>query len=254
MNRALVTGANRGIGRALVEEFARRRVPVVAGVRDPAATAPYVAPGALVEIAELDVLAPASIAIPADVDVVVNNAGIETAYLPLEHADTGEWRALFETNVLGLVEVTRRAVPVLRAGGGGVICNLTSSSILVPMPFFGAYRASKAAVSALTGSLRAEVAPFGIRVLEVLPGPVRTDMLAASARVPEAAEHPGYEEAARDAHAGRMAVDDLSVSAAEAAAAIVTAIADPSSGPWITCDPLGEQLVAGWLADPGSAR
>ena len=87
------------------------------------------------------------------------------------------WQRLFATNVFGLVEVTKRAVPIMRAAGGGVICNITSSSTLAPVPFLGTYRASKAAVTAIGESLAAEVAQFGIRVVEVMPGPIETDML-----------------------------------------------------------------------------
>jgi deazaflavin-dependent oxidoreductase (nitroreductase family) len=100
----------------------------------------------------------------------VNNAGVDTAYLPVEHAPLALWREMFETNLFGVVEVVRRAVPSLRAAGGGVVCNITSCSYLVGVPFYAAYRASKAAVGALGESLRAELAPFGIRVLEVMPG------------------------------------------------------------------------------------
>src|SRR5205085_5414017 len=69
-----------------------------------------------------------------------------------------------------LVEVTKRAVPIMRSAGGGVICNVTSSSTLAPVPFLGTYRASKAAVTALGESLAAEVAQFGIRVIEIKIG------------------------------------------------------------------------------------
>ena len=121
----------------------------------------------------LDVTDPDSIELPDDLRVLVNNAGVEDENLPLEVMPAEVWRKLFETNVFGLVEVTKRAVPIMRAGGGGVICNVTSSSTLAPVPFLGAYRASKAAVSAIGESLRAEVAPFGIRVVEIMPGPDR---------------------------------------------------------------------------------
>ncbi len=99
------------------------------------------------------------------------------------------WRSLFETNVFGLVEVTRAAVPLMRASGGGVICNVTSSSMLAPVPFLGAYRASKAAVTAIGRVAAAEVAQFGIRVIEIMPGPIETDMLAASDQPAAAIEH-----------------------------------------------------------------
>src|SRR5207253_2387028 len=114
--------------------------------------------------------------------VLVNNAGVESDNLPIEYMPLESWQRLFATNVFGLVEVTKRAVPIMRAAGGGVICNVTSSSTLAPVPFLGTYRASKAAVTALGESLAAEVAQFGIRVIEIMPGPIETSMLAASDR------------------------------------------------------------------------
>ncbi len=70
----------------------------------------------------LDVDDPSSIELPSDLRLLVNNAGIERDYLPVEHVPMDQWRDVFETNVFGLVEVTRRAIPILRANGGGVLC------------------------------------------------------------------------------------------------------------------------------------
>ena len=248
---AVVTGASRGIGRAVALELARRGHPVLATMRDPEAGAslPDESDGRI-RVQRLDVCDPGTIALPDDLAVLVNNAGIERDYLPVEHAPMDQWREVFETNVFGLVEVTRRAVPLLRANGGGVICNVTSSSILVPMPFYAVYRASKAAVTTLGESLRAEVAPFGIRVLEILPGPIDTDMLAGSARLPEAADHAGYEDLARAGYEGRMAVEPMTTSAADAAVAVVDAIEDPEAPFKAGCDPLARDLLSTWLAGP----
>jgi NAD(P)-dependent dehydrogenase (short-subunit alcohol dehydrogenase family) len=193
---ALVTGASRGIGRAVALELARRGFEVVASMRDPRAGIDLAQEaeqaGNRLRIEQLDVEEPDSIRIPKGLRVLVNNAGIEGPYLPVEEAPLALWRRIFETNVFGLVEVTRRAIPTLRASGGGVVCNLTSASLLFPMPFYAAYRASKAAVQALGESLRAELAPFGIRVVEILPGPIDTDMLSGSDRPPEALSHAPY--------------------------------------------------------------
>ena len=98
---------------------------------------------------------PVDIALPDGLRVLVNNAGVESDNLPLEFMPLESWRRLFETNVFGLVEVTQARGPDhARAAGGGVICNVTSSSTLAPVPFLGTYRASKAAVSAIGESLR----------------------------------------------------------------------------------------------------
>jgi NAD(P)-dependent dehydrogenase (short-subunit alcohol dehydrogenase family) len=247
---ALVTGASRGLGRATALELARRGFEVVASMREPSDGRPLLEraarDGTRLRVERLDVERPGSIAIPDGLRVLVNNAGADARTLPLEEADTAEWRRLFETNVFGLVEATRRAIPVLRAGGGGVICNITSASLLFPMPFFAAYRASKAAVSALGETLRAELAPFGIRVLEILPGPIDTDMLAASARAPDAAAFAAYRELAARAHAGRLSVEGRVTPVEAAARRIADAILDDAAPLRCACDPLGEGLLAGW--------
>jgi len=255
---AVVTGASRGIGRALAVALAVAGFDVVATMRNPAAGANLAdevaasggRPGSMT-VAALDVVRPEAIHLPDGMRVLVNNAGIERDYLPVEATPMDQWREVFETNVFGLVEVTRRAVPIMRAGGG-VICNLTSSSLLFSVPFYGVYRASKAAVQAMTESLRVEVAPFGIRVIEVLPGPVDSDMLANSARLPEAAGCPGYEPMAQAMHEGRLAIGDMVTPVSAAASAIAAAILDDGSALRWPCDPLGGQLLAGWQADPES--
>ncbi len=244
---ALVTGASRGLGRALALELAGRGFEVVATMRDPGAGGALpglaAASGGRLRLLRLDVDRPETIAIPDGLRVLINNAGVDTAMLPVEAQSLTDWRKTFETNVFGLFEVTRRALPVLRASGGGVICNITSSSLLMGVPFYGLYRASKAAVAALGESLRAEVAPFGIRVLEVLPGPIATDMLAGSAHLPEGATIEGYAGLAHDFQAGRQSVESLTTSPEEAARRIVDAVLDDSSADRVACDPLGDALL-----------
>ena len=192
---AVVTGAGRGIGRAVAIELAQRGFDVVATMRNPADGADLVAeagPGAKIRVDRLDVNDPSTMNLPDGLRVLVNNAGVESDNLPLEVMPTDAWRTIFETNVFGLVEVTKHAIPLMRDAGGGVICNVTSSSLLAPVPFLGAYRSSKAAVSAIGESLQAEVAQFGIRVLEIMPGPIETDMLLASDKPAAAIEHERY--------------------------------------------------------------
>ncbi|HEY2430443.1 MAG TPA: SDR family NAD(P)-dependent oxidoreductase [Acidimicrobiales bacterium] len=244
---AVVTGASRGIGRAVAVCLAEAGFDVVATMRDPAA-GEGLPPS--IRVTALDVTRPETIVLPEGLRVLVNNAGIERDYLPVEVAPMGQWRDVFETNVFGLVEVTQRAIPLMRAAGGGVICNVTSSSLLVGVPFYGVYRASKAAVEAMGESLRAEVAPFGIRVVEIMPGPVESDMLAGSDRLPEAAKFPGYEEMAEAMRQGRAAVGDMTTPAPVAAAAIRDAILSDDGPLRWGCDPLGTQLIAAWRADP----
>jgi NAD(P)-dependent dehydrogenase (short-subunit alcohol dehydrogenase family) len=158
---------------------------------------------------------------------------------------------MFETNVFGLIEVTRHAIPVLRASGGGVLCNVTSSSILAPVPFYAPYRASKAAVMVLGESLRTELAPFGIRVLEIMPGPIETDMLEDSDRPAQAIDYPEYAAMAQRMYEGRVgSIADMVTPAADAAAAIVDAILDDDAPLRVGCDPLSVGMLQAWRATP----
>jgi NAD(P)-dependent dehydrogenase (short-subunit alcohol dehydrogenase family) len=258
---ALVSGASRGLGRALALELARRGFEVVATMRDVRAGAGLAedaeeagVPGSRLRVQALDVTKPESIELPARLSVLVNNAGVETEYLPVEHAELAAWRAVFETNLFGLVELTRRAIPALRAAGGGVIVNVTSASLLFPMPFYAIYRASKAAVAALGETLAAELRPFGIRVLEVQPGPIETDMLAGSDREPEAARLAGYAALARWAHGARQGMNGVSTPAAQAARCIAEAILDDNAPLRVACDDIGGAMIAGADAAPFQVR
>jgi NAD(P)-dependent dehydrogenase (short-subunit alcohol dehydrogenase family) len=249
---ALVTGASRGIGRAVALELAGRGFDVVAAMRDPhdgvALARERAAGSGAIAVRQLDVTRPETIEMPERLRVLVNNAGVEFENLPVEETPMDRWREQFETNVFGLVEVTRRAIGPLRRAGGGVICNITSSSLLVPMPFFASYRASKAAVSALGESLRAELAPFDIRIVEVLPGAIDTDMLARSSVVPDAVAFPAYQPQAELVGEARRGMAGTETPTAAAATAIVDAILDDHAPMRVSCDPLGAGLLESWRA------
>jgi NAD(P)-dependent dehydrogenase (short-subunit alcohol dehydrogenase family) len=254
---ALVTGASRGLGRALAFALARAGFETIASMRRPEDGEALLAAAAArlpLRVAVLDVERPETIAIPRGLQVLVNNAGAEMAYLPLEHAPLADWRRVFEVNVFGLVEVTRRALPELRRNAASVVCNVTSASLFFPMPFYAAYRASKAAVQALGESLQAEGAAHGVRVVEVMPGPVDTDMLAGSDREPEAAAYAAYRALAQWAWRGRQASEAAKVPAADAAERVVRAILDDASPLRVWCDPIGEALVRAADASPYEAR
>jgi NAD(P)-dependent dehydrogenase (short-subunit alcohol dehydrogenase family) len=248
---ALVTGASRGIGRGVALELATRGVEVVATMRDPAAgadlAAEAAAAGATLRVARLDVTDPDSIEIPDGLRVLVNNAGVEAPHPPFEDTPLELWRRMFETNVFGLIEVTRRAIPALRASGGGVVCNVTSSSIFAPVPFYAPYRASKSAVSILGESLRVELAPFGIRVLEIMPGPIDTDMLAGSDRPAEAIDYPDYAPMAARMYEGRKDnIAGMVTPTAEAARLIADAVLDDAAPLRVGCDPLSIGMLDAW--------
>jgi len=244
---ALVTGASRGIGRAVALELAARGFDTIATMRDPSAGAGLAAEAkGRLRVEQLDVNDADAIAMPDGLRVVVNNAGVESDNLPVEVMPIDFWRKILETNVIGLVAVTRAAIPKLRAAGGGVICNVTSSSLLAPVPYLGAYRASKAAVSAIGESLQAEVAQFGIRVVEIMPGPIMTDMLEASDRPAPAIEHEQYRAQAEKMWESRQQIRGAYTPAEEAARRIADAILDDDGPLRYGCDDMSEGMLTGW--------
>jgi NAD(P)-dependent dehydrogenase (short-subunit alcohol dehydrogenase family) len=240
---ALVTGAARGLGRAIALEMARRGFDVVAGIRDLAvgpgleadaskAIRSAASAGAL-RVERLDVTDLGEYEPPAGLRVLVNNAGFRGRYLPIEHSPLDEWRKTFDTNVFGLVELTQRVIPGMRDAGEGVICNIGSTGVYAPMPFYSVYRSSKAALAAISEGLRIELAPFGIRVIDVPIGGVDTDMLRTgiAVRVAEAVEHEPYRAMALRQRAMNEANPGLIVTSAEDSARLVVEAILTEPGP-----------------------
>ena len=116
-------------------------------------------------------------------NILVNNAGFGFVGA-IEEATPDEYRPMFETNVFGLLETTRAALPALRkAGAGGRIVNMSSGAGIKGLQGSGHYNATKFAVEGISEALAQEVAPFGIAVIIVEPGPFRTDFLGRSISV-----------------------------------------------------------------------
>jgi NAD(P)-dependent dehydrogenase (short-subunit alcohol dehydrogenase family) len=202
--------------------------------------------GGSLRVEALDVTRPDTIRLPDGLRVLVNNAGVEREHLPVEETPVELWREMFETNVFGLVEVTRRAIPLVRAAGGGVICNIGSSSVLAPVPFYAAYRASKAAVSALSETLRAELAPQGIRVVEIMPGPVDSDMLRHSQETVITPAGAPYRALADNMNASKSTVASMIQPAGDAPRLIVDAVLDDDGPMRYGCDPMSTGMVDAW--------
>ncbi len=172
----LVTGGNRGIGKAIVDDLLTR------GVKKVYATARKPEPSTddRVVTVPLDVTDPGSIealvAAAPDVTVLVNNAGITGAHSLLESPEE-EIRGVFETNLFGPLNVTRAFVPVIERNGGGHILNM--HSVLSWVSFGGAYPASKSALWGVSNGLRLELLDRGIGVTGLHVGYVDTDMTSA---------------------------------------------------------------------------
>jgi len=191
MRTWLITGCSAGFGKLLAQAAAARGDQVVATARNIASleelTRRY---PATVRAVRLDVTRTVSIADAlaeteaafGRLDVLVNNAG-HGFMGAIEEATPDEYRPLFEVNVFGLIETTRAALPLMRRTGAGRIVNLSSGAGIRGRGGHGYYNATKFAVEGLSEALAEELAPLGIRVIIVEPGPFRTEFLGRSIAV-----------------------------------------------------------------------
>lgn len=194
-----ITGASKGFGRVWAEAALDRGDRVVATARDPDTLAPLVARhGDAVLALELDVTNRAEAFATVQrgathfgsLDVVVNNAGYGHFGM-VEELTEAEVRAQLETNFFGALWVTQAALPILRAQRSGHVLQVTSEGGIMAFPGIGAYHASKWALEGLSQSLSQELAPFGVHVTNVEPGPYATDWLAGGSR--SSTPHSGYQ-------------------------------------------------------------
>ena len=181
MKTILITGASSGIGQATAQRFQAEGWNVIATMRNPSAD------GVLhgldnVLVARLDVVDADSISAAVaegigrfgQIDVLLNNAGYG-AYGPLEAFSTERIRRQFDTNVIGLMEVTKAVLPHMRQNRSGTIVNISSIGGQVTFPLGTLYHGTKFAVEGLSEALHYELEPLGIRVRIVEPGMIKTD-------------------------------------------------------------------------------
>jgi NAD(P)-dependent dehydrogenase (short-subunit alcohol dehydrogenase family) len=177
----MITGANRGIGLATARAAVEAGDRVIAAVRAASSFEEGTFPAAQLEIVPLDVTSQQqahdavamALARFGRIDVLVNNAGY--SFLgAVEECSEDEVEALFQTNVFGLLNVTRAVLPAMRDQGSGHIINMSSSATLDASAGASPYAASKAAVETLSESLAKECAPLGIKVTTIVPGHIAT--------------------------------------------------------------------------------
>ncbi len=207
----LVTGANRGLGL----EFARQALAggakkVYAGARDPASVAL-----AGVTPVRLDVTDRAQVAAAArelaDVDLVINNAGIAHFQQVLADGVEDSLRAMLDTNVFGILAMSRAFGPVLHRNGGGAFLNILSVASWISSPALAAYGVSKAAAWSLTNAVRNELREQGTQVLALHVGFIDTDLtrdIALPKLAPATVVERAY--AALEADAAEVMIDDIS--------------------------------------------
>lgn len=178
-----------GIGHALALAFAQRNCRVVATARSLASMGGFdKRPG--LHLLEIDVRSDQSVADAVRavvdkygrIDILVNNAGVHCVG-PLAELPLALLQSTFETNVYGLMRVIKEVVPHMISRAKGKIVNIGSVTALAPGPWAGAYAASKAAVHSLSDTLRVELKPFGIDVITVAPGAIKSNIGANSSVV-----------------------------------------------------------------------
>jgi NADP-dependent 3-hydroxy acid dehydrogenase YdfG len=189
-----ITGASTGFGRLLAQEVLKSGGKVVVTARkldkvaDLEAQYPQTAKALALDVTnagQVDSVVAQAIEKFGRVDVLVNNAGYGVAGA-IEEVSEAEFMPMFETNVFGLLRVTRAFLPHLRRQRSGHVLNLSSIGGLVASPGMGYYNATKFAVEGISEALAGELAPLGIRVTIIEPGPFRTDFLGRSGVVAKA--------------------------------------------------------------------
>lgn len=196
--RAVVTGANSGIGLATALRLAADGYEVWAGARsDNGLAAIEEAAGShLVRPVRLDVTdddsvsdAFATVLGAGPVDVLVNNAGI-TGAGSVEETPVDVYQSMFDTNVLGTVRCTQQVLPGMRESRGGYVVNMSSSSALLSPPLMAPYASTKRAVESISESLQSEVAEYGVRVVLIEAGTILTPIWGKSETPPEDTAYP----------------------------------------------------------------
>jgi NAD(P)-dependent dehydrogenase (short-subunit alcohol dehydrogenase family) len=185
-----ITGASSGFGRLLAEHLLKRGDAVVATARKPeqlkdlARGYPATSLTLKLDVTKSDDISKAMEDARArfgHIDVLVNNAGYGVIGA-IEEVGRDEFMPMYETNVFGLIALTKAALPEMRERRSGTIVNLSSIGGLIAGPGFGYYASTKFCVEGLSEALRAEVEPLGIHVIVIEPGPFRTDFLGRSAQ------------------------------------------------------------------------
>ena len=234
----MITGCSSGFGKVLAEAVLARGDQLVATARKAEtlgsliARYPETAKASAVDVTR-EGSAAAAVALAEEafggLDILVNNAGFGFMGA-IEEATPEEYRPMFETNVFGLIETTRAALPALRRRKGARVVNFSSGAGIAGAAGYGYYNATKFAVEGLSEALAQELAPLGLAVIIVEPGPFRTEFLGrsiatAKVEIDAYAETSGKLRHYRDTNNGRQAGDP------EKAASVILKAVDAAAPP-----------------------
>lgn len=176
MSSVLITGASRGIGRAMATEFARRGHRVLATAREPRALADLDVSERLALDVTDDASVTAAIAAAGQIDILISNAA-EIVYASVEATPLAELQRLLSLNTVGAIRIAQAVLPQMRARGEGKLMFMSSVVGRVVLPPGAAYASSKWALEALVEALAIEVAPFGVQAALLEPGAVSSGAL-----------------------------------------------------------------------------
>ena len=176
MSSVLITGANRGIGRAVASEFTRRGHRVVATARDPRTLADLNVSRRLALDVTDDASVTEAIEAAGDVDIVISNAGI-IFYAAVEAIPLRDLQRILNLNTVGAIRLAQAVLPQMRARGDGKLLFMSSVVGRIVLPPGAAYAATKWALEALVEALAIEVAPFGVQAALLEPGAVSSGAL-----------------------------------------------------------------------------
>jgi short-subunit dehydrogenase len=235
----LVTGASSGIGRATVTDLARRGHKVFGTARSPQSVQPIEG----VTLLPLDVTDEESVRsgvqsvldAAGHIDVLVNNAGY-TVQGAFEETSVEQAKALFDTNVFGVMRTSQAVLPSMRAQGSGLIINVSSVLGFLPAPYLALYSSTKHAVEGLSESLDHEVRQFGVRVMLVEPTFTRTGLFGVHTVAAASTVHAYDVQRARTASAVAASIDN-----APDARTVAEEIAQAIESPFRMRRPVGSQ-------------
>lgn len=180
---AVVTGASSGIGAATARTLAAAGYHVVCAARRAERVEELAreigGTAVTCDVTDDDQVAALAAQVGSRLDVLVNNAGGAFGMTPVAEADSAQWRAMYEVNVIGLMQVTRALLPALLASGAGTILNVGSTAGRIAYEGGAGYTAAKHGTQVVTETLRLELFDQPVRVLEIAPGMVRTEEFSA---------------------------------------------------------------------------